>query len=220
MDRGAAAGLMLSTKISTVLDQLDVHVRDDPAGDFQHGMRLLLWDAMDAQFGQQGRCRRAVLSYLVASDLLPIWHGLQLPSNHRELPDALLALSKAIILHRITEHEAKSKLDSLSWLAEDMESQHLAGLGACAFCIGAARAACSCALRDETRYETWGYGLRNEDLDSDLADTHLLASWVVANGAAWEDQSDHERRRGFWHRWIHDRVPMVSGEFNEVLGLV
>jgi hypothetical protein len=183
-------------------------VRSD--GDLPLHLRLDIWNAMDLRF-QDGKRRRAMISYLVAQTAVASLETMPLAGEDRRDIEEILSATRLVILNGTSE--AEKALLKRSWTTIcNIQSKYDESFVNPLAAAWAAYAALQCSIEDEDRYSEHPQRrtLTESDVEPQNGDAHFFGSVVAADGAAWEPTSSVNRRRSYWNQWLDEFLPLVA----------
>lgn len=216
--------------------QMAEFLDQDPSRGLGLEWRIRLWSRMQRVYGDEAQFRRDALAYLVASDLLAMWHSGGLtrhcPNRYREAagyPNRAMDIGRLFLQRPSSRDEITGVFGDMAGVMDYISPYYASEGSACAY-TGIWALGLRLLRDDDKTYSDFRWYERvwidDEHLNVDDRDllqllyceTHYWAAEaVVHNSPRGEVVATPSR---FWREWLQRTVPKVLGPIAEVRELV
>jgi hypothetical protein len=112
------------TRIDQLLREADSQIEQSSVGELLLGMRLRLRNALETQYGEEGRLRRGVLAILVIQhEVLPVWRKLVTDDQLASVVPRLHFVSKLVALSEEAYYLSDEDVDGYEYDAHSFSAR-------------------------------------------------------------------------------------------------
>lgn len=198
----------LNDRLDRCLEAVSLHDHHD----LEWLNRVSFWKALNNELGSKAIVKRALMSYIVTRELMPIWRSCDIAPDARGVPEIFLQFAAGILRNEVPALSAVQFLDEQQNAVERARFAARA-CGYASLIPAAAIRTCWDALEEDLDREIWPVvesgAIDDRSAEESDHEVHFLASIVYSGGLPGASPESDDRRFEFWKAWLTEKLPFV-----------